>query len=119
MNTVDFVLSRELLTRRLRSNLVRYAGIKLLLSETGSGQHAHLDSLTATLNSLIATTDALNDAAAKVHEAGSLFDEAKLCQSTLLPLMEDARAHADKLEGLCDADLWPMPNYHEMLFHQA
>ena len=87
--------------------------------ETGSGQHAHLDSLTATLNSLIATTDALNDAAAKVHEAGSLFDEAKLCQSTLLPLMEDARAHADKLEGLCDADLWPMPNYHEMLFHQA
>ena len=33
--------------------------------------------------------------------------------------MQEARSHADALEVMCEADAWPMPTYHEMMFHQS
>lgn len=36
----------------------------------------------------------------------------------VLPLMRKVRAHADALESLLPAKDWPLPSYHEMLFHQ-
>lgn len=38
------------------------------------------------------------------------------CRDTILPAMEDLRTWADKLETMVAEDLWPLPNYQEMLF---
>jgi len=34
----------------------------------------------------------------------------------VLPGMLELRKAADKLEGIVSDDLWPLPNYREMLF---
>ena len=36
----------------------------------------------------------------------------------VLPVMRKVRSHADALESLLPADHWPLPTYHQMLFHR-
>ena len=36
---------------------------------------------------------------------------------TVLPKMNELRAVADKLEGLCAAKYWPFPTYSQLLFY--
>jgi glutamine synthetase len=38
------------------------------------------------------------------------------CRDHVLPAMVELRGHADRLEGLSDDALWPLPKYHELLF---
>lgn len=50
------------------------------------------------------------------EENGNPLDEAKRLCAAVLPLMDEARSHADALESRIAADVWPLPGYQEMLF---
>jgi glutamine synthetase len=63
---------------------------------------------------------ALLDQTDKLSEAFDDFpedteDSASYSQEILKPLMVSARETADKLEGMVDNRLWPLPTYSEML----
>jgi glutamine synthetase len=40
----------------------------------------------------------------------------EIANTVILPAMTSVRAAADELETLIADDLWPLPNYQEMLF---
>ena len=50
------------------------------------------------------------------HAGGDAFSHAKHMKEHVLPGMLEVRKAADKLEGIVSDDLWPLPNYREMLF---
>jgi glutamine synthetase len=50
------------------------------------------------------------------HGADDLAAEACIMRDKVLPAMAVVRDHADALEGMVADDLWPLPNYQEMLF---
>lgn len=62
--------------------------------------------------------DALN-AARTAMPHGDLAAEARHCNGPVIAAMTEVRKHADALEDVCDRDVWGMPTYHEMLFHQS
>ncbi|MEZ6244293.1 MAG: glutamine synthetase III [Phycisphaerales bacterium] len=49
------------------------------------------------------------------HEAGDPVEHAKHIAATVRPAMADLRAIGDDLERSIADDLWPMPNYRELL----
>ena len=42
--------------------------------------------------------------------------ESRFQRDKILPLMTEIRGHADKLEGVVDDGLWPLPKYGELLY---
>ncbi len=52
------------------------------------------------------TADSIDDAG---QRAEAYADQVK-------PLFDDVRASIDKLEGLVDDKIWPLPKYRELLF---
>lgn len=50
------------------------------------------------------------------EESGDPRSEARRLCVAVLPLMDEARSHADALESRVSAELWPLPGYQEMLF---
>jgi len=54
-----------------------------------------------------------------LEELDGVHDEAKAARrlaDEMRPLMDKARASADRLEHLVDDELWSLPKYREMLF---
>jgi glutamine synthetase len=47
---------------------------------------------------------------------GDAFGHAKHYKEQVLPALADLRKNVDKLETIVSDDLWPLPNYREMLF---
>lgn len=46
-------------------------------------------------------------------------EEAMLfCKNTIIPVMDEARKYADKLETIVDREFWPFPTYGELLFSE-
>ncbi|HWA98488.1 MAG TPA: glutamine synthetase III [Pirellulales bacterium] len=82
------------------------------------GKNPHLGTL-ETLTDLVAK---LEDAASKLeatieHKAdGDLMAHARHFRDSVIPAMNEVRSISDKLEGIVADDLWPLPNYREMLF---
>jgi glutamine synthetase len=50
------------------------------------------------------------------HKGGDMMSEAKHFNGEVIPAMKAVRDVADKLETVVADDLWPLPNYREMLF---
>merc|ERR1712130_35728 len=54
------------------------------------------------------------------EKASTLFDNSQFAEAAReirasgIPLMEEARTCADRLEGLVDGNKWPLPSYREM-----
>ncbi|NLM73077.1 MAG: glutamine synthetase type III [Clostridiaceae bacterium] len=62
-------------------------------------------------------TDKLsNQIAALDNDSRDSLARAKYCKDLIIPIMNDLRVYADKLEALVDEKLWPMPTYTELLF---
>jgi glutamine synthetase len=76
------------------------------------------------LEEVCAATNQLELSSRKLAEArqeaershGSVADQAVVYRNKVVPLMNEVRVHADRLETLIDDDLWPLPKYREMLF---
>lgn len=82
------------------------------VTATGSKvQAAHLQAISGSVDDLVSALATLNSATAA---AASCQDFAK----TVVPAMAQVREAADTLEGIVPADKWPLPSYHDMLFHQ-
>lgn len=66
-------------------------------------------------NALVKSTGELTAAMAK-HDFPTTEDKMQYCATTIRPLMEGVRQHADALEGEVADSYWPLPTYQEMLF---
>ena len=58
----------------------------------------------------------LRAALVKADEKAEVAEKAKFYCHEVKPLFDDIRKAADSLEGMVDAELWPLPKYREMLF---
>ena len=58
----------------------------------------------------------LDAALAHDHGDADLIAESQYARGTLRPLMGAVRVATDSLETLVADDLWPLPNYQEMLY---
>ncbi|MBS0211116.1 MAG: glutamine synthetase III [Planctomycetes bacterium] len=92
------------------------AGAAASLKAVGKNPHlGTLDTLTDLVAKLEAAADGL-DKAIDHKASGDLMSHAKHFRDTVMPAMGAVRTVADKLEGIVADDLWPLPNYREMLF---
>ncbi len=66
-------------------------------------------------NAMLAAADELSAALAK-DDFGSTEEHMRFCAGEIRALMDDVRAHADALEMEVADELWPLPNYREMLY---
>ena len=81
-------------------------------------QEAFLNTVSSTLSALNTAVEELKAAKAAVP-AEDLAAEARYCNETIVAAMAGVREHADALEDLVDKDVYSLPTYHEMLFHQS
>jgi glutamine synthetase len=66
-------------------------------------------------NAMITATTQLG-AALEKHDFSTIEEQMQYCATTLRPLMDEVRVHADALEGEIADSFWPLPTYQEMLF---
>ena len=66
-------------------------------------------------NAMMAAVAKLSEARAQ-HDFDSVSAHMKFLADTVRSLMNEVRAHADKLETLVADEMWPLPKYSEMLF---
>jgi glutamine synthetase len=90
------------------------------ITGAGSGkvQRGLLNDLTANLNQVIEGAEKVKKVCDQAHHQESPAASAHYCEKNLIPLMVETRAAADKLETMMAAKDWPLPTYHQMLFHQ-
>ncbi len=76
-----------------------------------------LDKLVSLTSSLKTYIDTLGAKLEEVdtHEGDSL-EHARAYKDVIIPIMNELRAAADKLETIVDASLWPIPTYGDLLF---
>jgi glutamine synthetase len=74
-----------------------------------------LAELVKTLDTLKLTSDKLSSALEHSSNGGT-YKHAKYMRDAIVPLMNNLREHADKLETLVPSEYWPLPTYREMLF---
>ena len=76
-----------------------------------------LDELVSLTSSLKASIDKLGAKVEEVdtHEGDSL-GHARAYKEVIIPIMNEMREVADKLEMMVDASLWPIPTYGDLLF---
>jgi glutamine synthetase len=81
-----------------------------------------IDLDSASTRTIAAEVDAMMSAVAKLSEAmekedfASTEEHMQFCANDIRSLMDEVRAHADKLETEVSDELWPLPKYQEMLF---
>ncbi len=80
-----------------------------------ASQVSEVESLAGLVADLKSSVDAL-DAAVEKAESDDLHKKADALAYKVSPAMEAVREICDKLEGIVDDNLWPLPKYREMLF---
>ena len=112
------------LTERMAETQIIPAALRYqteLAENAASLKAAGIDADTALLQSVSTQIAALKSAVAsfKAIRSKHIEDATEECvyySGTLLPAMLEVRAAADALEDSVADDLWPLPNYTEMLF---
>lgn len=77
---------------------------------------AELETVLGLATELRSATEKLAAALAHDHGDADLIAESQYACGTLRPLMGAVRRATDSLEALVADDLWPLPNYQEMLY---
>ncbi|MBK9313634.1 MAG: glutamine synthetase III [Acidobacteria bacterium] len=101
-----------------QANLVAAVGGLKAMGLNGklvASQVAEVESVAGLVADLKSTIDAL-DAAVDKAESDDLHKKADALAYKVSPAMEAVREVCDKLEGIVDDNLWPLPKYREMLF---
>jgi len=82
-----------------------------------SSVKGELDKLVSLTSQLKASIEVLSAKIEEVdmHERDTL-EHARDYKDVIIPLMDELRAIADKLETMVDESLWPMPTYGDLLF---
>ena len=80
------------------------------------GQLSMVEEISVEINNLRTGLGKLYEALHHGEEAANPREHAIAYGDTVVPLMAQLRASADKLEGLVADDMWPLPKYREMLF---
>lgn len=76
-----------------------------------------LDKLVVLTSSLKIDADALNESIETLDKMiCETLIKARAYMEMVIPIMEDLRKDADKLESMMDASLWPFPTYGDLLF---
>ena len=75
-----------------------------------------LDEVTEYLRGLQDACGQLEAVLAEVEALGMGMDAARRYCNDVLPQMQEVRRYADHLETRVADDLWPLPNYQEILF---
>jgi glutamine synthetase len=76
-----------------------------------------LDKLVILTSSLRIDAEALQECIENLENMeGDNLLKAKAYQEMVIPIMDDLREDADKLECMMDANLWPIPTYGDLLF---
>lgn len=91
-------------------------GLGGLVKEILEAQLMPARKFVALTSSLITKVQELEEVTSKLHDQGDLFATASFANATVLRSMLATRELADRLEGLVEAALWPMPSYRELLF---
>lgn len=89
------------------------------VSQAGAKAQAQrllLDRLDELIGQFYLHTGQLEQAIESVGQLDENLVKAQACRDRLLPAMEQLRKIADQLEQICDARLWPLPTYYQMLF---
>ncbi len=93
------------------------AAARHLVLLKSAGLEAAIEQTDALLNELWYAIGQLEDANSSDNQPDeSPLEWATYMRDKVIPAMADARAAADKLEGIVADDLWPLPKYSEMLF---
>lgn len=89
------------------------------IESVGGHAESHRKTLTRVcqeIESLTKGLETLRTAMTKVERIGAAQKRATAARDTLLPIMKEVRAAGDALEGLIDAERWPLPTCAEMVF---
>ena len=89
-----------------------FTGLKGLGVELDTGS---LTKVSGLVDTLMASVEKLTAAIAQ-HDFATPEEHMQFCAKTIRPLMDEVRLSADALEGEVADELWPFPNYQEMLF---
>lgn len=82
-----------------------------------SGVKGDLDKLVMLTKSLRNKTDELSHKIQQLDENNSeILARAIFCKDAIVPLMEELRSYADRLECSVDASFWPIPTYTDLMF---
>lgn len=112
------------LTERMAETQILPAAVRYqteLAENAASLKAAGVEADTALLQSVSGQIAALKSAVAGLKEVRSkhiecMTEECKYFADSVLPAMLAVREAADALETVVADDLWPLPNYTEMLF---
>ena len=85
--------------------------------DSAAPQRKLLNRLTTSLNSLLTSAEKVTACVEASHQATPQASAHYACKN-LVPLMLQAREACDELETIIAAKDWPIPTYHQMLFHQ-
>ncbi|MGI6083872.1 MAG: glutamine synthetase III [Acetivibrionales bacterium] len=117
--TMAEMISRQILPAALYY-VKRVADTVSALNSAGADSKSTksvLDKLVVLTSSLRIDADALNDSIETLDKmTGDSLIKARAYKEMVIPIMEDLRKDADRLENLMDANLWPIPTYGDLLF---
>jgi glutamine synthetase len=82
-----------------------------------TAEKAVADKVSALSNSILASTDKLDDTLLKVKELSDTLEIAKYYRNEVYCVMGELRAAADELETICPEEIWPFPTYADLLFN--
>jgi len=85
------------------------------LGQDIGAQEGQLLELSRHINALLGSRQQLEVAIAKAEDK-TARERAETYATLVMPLMAEARGHADTLERLVPSSLWTLPSYHELLF---
>jgi len=117
--TMAEMVSRQILPAAL-NYMRRVADTVSALNSAGADSRPTkkiLDKLVVLTSSLRIDADALNDSIETLDKmTGETLLKARAYKEMVIPIMEDLRKDADKLESMMDASMWPVPTYGDLLF---
>jgi len=75
-----------------------------------------IDKAAKLLDAMLDRTDELDSLLVEVKTIKDTQLKANFYRDRVIPVMEELRGAADELEIICDRNIWPYPDYSEMLF---
>ncbi len=112
------IANRELIPAIMEYS-ARLASAAAVVKDAGGCDCVHsrrLEKICTLLGALQGGVDSIEEALAKVEAEDNSMKQAEKARDLVRPAIQEARAAADELEEIVDADVWPLPTYNEMLY---